>query len=71
MGYSDIVQGIVTGTARSINVSNARADEQATVNPISTWVRLAQRAPVRINIDHVPEGWLTATVQVDAERNRR
>ncbi len=73
MGYSGIVQGTVTGTARGINVSNARADEQglATVNPISTWVRLAQRAPMRINIDHVPEGWLTATVQVDAEPSRR
>jgi hypothetical protein len=39
-------------------VSNARADEQglATVNPIFTWVRLAQRVPVRIRIDHVPDG---------------
>jgi len=38
-------------------------------------VRLAQRVPVRIRIDHVPEGirlvaGLTATVQVDAERSR-
>jgi multidrug resistance efflux pump len=78
MGYSEVVQGTVAGTARGINVSNARADEQglATVNPIFTWVRLAQRVPVRIRIDHVPEGirlvaGLTATVQVDTERNRR
>jgi multidrug resistance efflux pump len=77
MGYSEPIRGTVAGTARGINVSNARADEQglATVNPIFTWVRLAQRVPVRIRIDHVPEGvrlvaGLTATVQVDAERNR-
>ena len=25
------------------------------VNPIFTWVRLAQRIPVRITIDHVPK----------------
>jgi len=78
MGYSQIVQGTVAGTARGINVSNARADEQglATVNPIFTWVRLAQRVPVRIRIDHVPDGvrlvaGTTATVQVDSDRNRR
>jgi multidrug resistance efflux pump len=40
------------------------------VNPIFTWVRLAQRVPVRIRIDQVPEGirlvaGMTATVQVD------
>jgi multidrug resistance efflux pump len=28
----------------------------ASVNPIFTWVRLAQRAAVGIHIDHVPEG---------------
>jgi multidrug resistance efflux pump len=42
----------------------------ATVNPIFTWVRLAQRIPVRIHIDEVPEGvvlaaGMTATVQID------
>jgi multidrug resistance efflux pump len=78
MGYSDIVRGTVAGTARGINVANARADEQglATVNPIFTWVRLAQRVPVRIRIDHVPDGvrlvaGTTATVEVDGDRNRR
>jgi multidrug resistance efflux pump len=78
MGYSDIVRGTVAGTARGINVANARADEQglATVNPIFTWVRLAQRVPVRIRIDHVPDGvrlvaGMTATVQVDPDQKRR
>ncbi|HUL86697.1 MAG TPA: efflux transporter periplasmic adaptor subunit, partial [Pseudolabrys sp.] len=42
----------------------------ATVNPIFTWVRLAQRVPVRIRIKEVPNGvrlvaGLTATVQID------
>jgi multidrug resistance efflux pump len=78
MGYSDMVRGTVAGTARGINVANARADEQglATVNPIFTWVRLAQRVPVRIRIDHVPDGvrlvaGMTATVEVGSDRNRR
>jgi len=40
------------------------------VNPIFTWVRLAQRVPVRIHIDQVPDGvrlvaGMTATVQID------
>jgi multidrug resistance efflux pump len=78
MGYSDIVRGTVAGTARGINVANARADEQglATVNPIFTWVRLAQRVPVRIRIDHVPDdvrlvAGMTATVEVNGDRSRR
>ena len=72
MGHSQIVRGEVAGVARGINVSNAQPNQQglATVNPIFTWVRLAQRVPVRIRIKHVPDGvrlvaGLTATVQVD------
>jgi multidrug resistance efflux pump len=72
MGYSQIVRGEVGSVARGINVSNAQSDPQglATVNPIFTWVRLAQRVPVRIRIDQVPVGirlvaGMTATVQVD------
>jgi multidrug resistance efflux pump len=47
----------------------------ATVNPIFTWVRLAQRVPVRIQINQVPDGvrlvaGMTATVQVDARPAR-
>ena len=55
IGYSQIVSGSV---ARAINVSNAQPNGQdpATVNPIFTWVRLAQRIPVRIHIDDVPNG---------------
>ena len=72
MGHSEIAKGEVAGVARGINVSNAQPNQQglATVNPIFTWVRLAQRVPVRIRIKEVPEGvrlvaGLTATVQID------
>jgi multidrug resistance efflux pump len=72
MGYSQIVRGHVGSLARGIDVANAQSNEQgvATVNPIFTWVRLAQRIPVRIEIDQVPDGLvlvagMTATVQID------
>ena len=72
MGYSQIVRGHVGRIARGNNVSNAQPNGEglATVNPIFTWVRLAQRIPVRIQIDQVPEGvvlaaGMTATVQID------
>jgi multidrug resistance efflux pump len=72
MGYTQLVRGHVGGVARGINVPNAQPDQAglASVNPIFTWVRLAQRVPVRIHIDQVPEGvrlvvGMTATVQID------
>jgi multidrug resistance efflux pump len=73
MGYSQLVRGHVGGVARGINIPNAQPDQAglASVNPIFSWVRLAQRVPVRIRIDQVPEGvrlvaGITATVQIDA-----
>jgi multidrug resistance efflux pump len=68
---------VVTSTAsRAINVANAQAASQgiANVNPIFTWVRLAQRIPVRVHIDEVPTGivlaaGMTATVEID-DRSR-
>jgi len=75
MGYSPIVRGHVGSIARGINVANAQPNGQglANVNPIFTWVRLAQRIPVRIHIDEVPEGVVLAagmsgTVQIDHRR---
>jgi multidrug resistance efflux pump len=72
MGYSQIVRGRVGSIARGINVANAQPNNQgvASVNPIFTWVRLAQRIPVRIQIDEVPPGivlaaGMTATVEID------
>jgi multidrug resistance efflux pump len=72
MGYSDVITGHVVGVARGIDIANASPDEAglAKVNPIFTWVRLAQRVPVRIALDHVPPSirlvaGQTATVQVN------
>jgi multidrug resistance efflux pump len=74
MGYKQILRGHIDSIARGINVANAQPNGQglANVNPIFTWVRLAQRIPVRIQIDQVPEGvvlsaGMTATVQIDAQ----
>jgi len=74
MGYSQIVRGHVHSVARGINVANAQPNGEglAQVNPIFTWVRLAQRIPVRIHIDQVPDGvvlaaGMTATVQIDPQ----
>ena len=72
MGYSPLLRGRVQGLARGINVPNATPDASglASVNPIFTFVRLAQRVPVRIKIEEVPKGvelvaGLTATVQIE------
>ena len=72
MGYSQLVRGHVDSVARGINVPNAQPNQAglASINPIFTWVRLAQRVPVRIHIDQVPDGvrlvaGMTATVQID------
>jgi multidrug resistance efflux pump len=72
MGHHDIVRGHVGSIARGIDVPNAQPNGQgvASVNPIFTWVRLAQRIPVRIEIDAVPDGvrlaaGMTATVEIE------
>jgi multidrug resistance efflux pump len=69
---------LVGGVARGINIPNAQPDQAgfASVNPIFTWVRLAQRVPVRIHIDHVPDGvrlvaGMTATVQIERNLKHR
>jgi multidrug resistance efflux pump len=72
MGYRQIIRGHVDSIARGINVPNAQPNQEglANVNPIFTWIRLAQRVPVRIRIDAVPNGvqlvaGMTATIQID------
>jgi multidrug resistance efflux pump len=72
MGRDQILRGHVDSIARAISVSNAQPNNQgvATVNPIFTWVRLAQRIPVRIHIDEVPpdivlSAGMTATVEIE------
>ncbi|MFL5257480.1 MAG: efflux RND transporter periplasmic adaptor subunit [Rhodopila sp.] len=71
MGQRQPLHGHVTGTARGIVAANAVSGLAglANVNPIFTWVRLAQRVPVRIEIDHVPDGvklvaGRTASIQI-------
>jgi multidrug resistance efflux pump len=78
MGYSQVVRGHVGGVARGINIPNAQPDQAglASVNPIFTWVRLAQRVPVRIHIDQVPDGvrlvaGMTATCKLILNPNRQ
>ena len=73
MGYPDYdITGHVDSIIRGINdtdtVPNGEGLPQ--VSPIFTWVRLAQRVPVRIHIDYVPESihlaaGETCTIYVD------
>jgi multidrug resistance efflux pump len=72
MGRAEVLHGHVDSIARAISVANAQPNNQgvATVNPIFTWVRLAQRIPVRIHIDAVPpdivlSAGMTATVEIE------
>jgi multidrug resistance efflux pump len=72
MGVSTPLQGHV------LSIDRAIADREIDINPVYrivdvnptfSWVRLAQRIPVRIGIDHIPDGLLlasgqTATVEV-------
>ncbi len=78
LGYRQVVLGHVDSLARGIVVSNAAPGGSglATVNPIFTWVRLAQRVPVRVHIDSVPPGvrlvqGMTATVEIDVPPGTR
>jgi multidrug resistance efflux pump len=71
MGYALPIVGHVTTVTRGVSVSNAATGAQGlpNVDPVYTWVRLAQRVPVRIAIDEVPPGvplvsGTTATVTV-------
>jgi RND family efflux transporter MFP subunit len=71
MGSGEHFEGHVHSIASGI-VDRERSqspDLLANINPTFTWVRLAQRIPVRISLDHPPEDWqpragLTATVTV-------
>ncbi|AOK57301.1 hypothetical protein WT15_28000 [Burkholderia stagnalis] len=62
MGFDPLLRGHVTSIGRGIADENGALDETGlpTVNPNFTWVRLAQRIPVRIELDHVPAGVLLA-----------
>jgi RND family efflux transporter MFP subunit len=71
MGYAQPILGHVATVTRGIGVSDAAAGAQGlpNVDPVYTWVTLAQRVPVRMAIDSVPPGiplvsGMTATVTI-------
>jgi multidrug resistance efflux pump len=71
VGERGVIEGHVDSVAGGI-ADRERQDSAsllANVNPTFSWVRLAQRVPVRIALDHVPAGvrlvsGRTATVEV-------
>ena len=76
MGYSAPIIGHIATVTRGVSVSNAAPSTQGlpNVDPVYTWVRLAQRVPVRIAIDKVPAGvplvsGLTATVTIRDDKD--
>lgn len=75
MGFEGDVVGHVDSLARGITDQNGDSGSEglATVNPVFTWVRLAQRFPVRIHVDQVPTGvdlsmGMTCTVKIGDQR---
>ncbi len=77
MGFGAPISGRVESITRGISTANATVSTQGlpSVEPIYTWVRLAQRIPVRVKIDKVPDGvtlaaGMTATVIVTPEGAR-
>ena len=75
LGYRRILNGHVDSIARGIVVSNVIAGRSglATVNPIFTWVRLAQRIPVHVAIDSIPADvrlviGMTATIEIEPKQ---
>ncbi|AAN66777.1 MULTISPECIES: efflux RND transporter periplasmic adaptor subunit [Pseudomonas] len=75
MGTGEPMQGHVESISRGITDRNSNPDSQLLpeVEPTFNWVRLAQRIPVRIRLDQVPEGLtlsagMTASVQVHEDR---
>ncbi|QMV61913.1 HlyD family secretion protein [Pseudomonas berkeleyensis] len=74
MGGDQQIRGEVESISRGITDRNASPDGQllADVEPTFSWVRLAQRIPVRIKLDQVPESMvlsagMTASVRVVAD----
>jgi RND family efflux transporter MFP subunit len=72
---STAITGHVSGIAAGIADSQRSATPSllADVSPTFTWVRLAQRVPVRITLDHVPQGTtlvagMTCTVSINGAK---
>lgn len=72
MGRPGVLQGRVESIAGGIEDRERTAGALANINPTFTWVRLAQRIPVRIALDELPPDLKlvvgqTATVQIDGQ----
>jgi RND family efflux transporter MFP subunit len=73
MGFDTDLDGHVESIARAIvdrEMTQGATDLIANINPTFSWVRLAQRIPVRIKLDQVPDtirlsAGMTATVVVE------
>ena len=72
MGEGRTLTGRVDSLSRGITDPNAAPGSEglATVNPTFSWVRLAQRIPVRIRLDPVPDdvrlaAGMSCTVTID------
>jgi multidrug resistance efflux pump len=63
VGERAVIEGHVESIAGGIadRERQGSADLLANVNPTFSWVRLAQRVPVRIALDHVPAGMRLVT----------
>ncbi len=78
MGYPDSkLAGHVDSIGRAIDNTDATPNSEGLpkVSPVFTWVRLAQRIPVRIHIDEVPENihlaaGETCTLYINTSANR-
>jgi multidrug resistance efflux pump len=74
IGYAAPILGHVASVTRGIGVTDAAGGTQGlpSVNPVYTWVRLAQRVPIHIALDYVPTdiplvSGLSATVTIKQE----
>ncbi len=75
MSGSILLKGHVEGISRGITDRNATPDGQllADVEPTYNWVRLAQRIPVRIEFDEIPDdihlaAGMTASIRIGEPR---
>ncbi|NHN89690.1 efflux RND transporter periplasmic adaptor subunit [Acetobacter conturbans] len=78
MGFHEPLEGHVVSITRGIATSNASSGVQGlpSVDPVYTWVRLAQRIPVRVEIDRIPDtvtiaAGMTATVTIVGSKGHR
>ncbi|WP_052763702.1 efflux RND transporter periplasmic adaptor subunit [Microvirga massiliensis] len=78
MGFSEDIDGHVDSVSRAIadrEMMQVSDSLIANINPTFSWVRLAQRVPVRIALDRVPDhvrlsAGMTATVVVHPSESR-